>query len=228
MWQPQMEALHEYHCLAPDLPEHGQSAAIGPFTLDDAANRVAEFIRARTPYGRAAVAGLSLGGAVALTLMRTAPESVERVLVSGTTHGYGRLLALVNDLNVPIMRWLSPNQLARLMLVQFKIPAAYRDLLMEDLRRFTPEAAGRISHALIRVDLPESASCPTLVLAGSRETFLARRHAREIASRIQGATGRQVSGVGHVWNLEAPGLFCDVVRSWMGDRPLPPALRPWT
>jgi len=23
MWQPQLDRLHEYHCLTPDLPEHG-------------------------------------------------------------------------------------------------------------------------------------------------------------------------------------------------------------
>jgi len=25
MWQPQLERLHYYHCLAPDLPEQGKS-----------------------------------------------------------------------------------------------------------------------------------------------------------------------------------------------------------
>ena len=30
MWQPQIERLsHDYHCLAPDLPEHGKSTGIG-------------------------------------------------------------------------------------------------------------------------------------------------------------------------------------------------------
>jgi pimeloyl-ACP methyl ester carboxylesterase len=32
MWQPQLERLPDYYCLAPDLPEHGQSADIKPFT----------------------------------------------------------------------------------------------------------------------------------------------------------------------------------------------------
>ena len=37
MWQPQVDALREFHCLAPDLPEHGRSAAVTPFTLRSAA-----------------------------------------------------------------------------------------------------------------------------------------------------------------------------------------------
>src|SRR5260221_12249244 len=61
MWQPQFERLADfYHCLAPDLPECGHSAAIGPFTLKDAAGRVASVIRERVPAGCAHVVGLSL------------------------------------------------------------------------------------------------------------------------------------------------------------------------
>ena len=32
MWQPQLEAFTDYHCLVPDLPEHGRSAEVKPFT----------------------------------------------------------------------------------------------------------------------------------------------------------------------------------------------------
>src|SRR5579864_2612613 len=48
MWNPQVEALQNtYHCLVPDLPEHGQSAATKPFSIVDAARRIAELIRER-------------------------------------------------------------------------------------------------------------------------------------------------------------------------------------
>ncbi len=33
MWQPQLEAFADYHCLVPDLPEHGRSAEVKPFTI---------------------------------------------------------------------------------------------------------------------------------------------------------------------------------------------------
>lgn len=66
MWQPQFEHLRNYHCLAPDLPEHGKSANIGPFTLADSSERVAALIRERTRNGRASIVGLSMGGAVAV------------------------------------------------------------------------------------------------------------------------------------------------------------------
>jgi len=53
MWQPQMECLTDYYCLAPDLPEQGKSLDIAPFQLEDAARRVIELIAARVPGQRA-------------------------------------------------------------------------------------------------------------------------------------------------------------------------------
>ena len=34
MWQPQLDSLTEFHCLAPDLPGHGLSAAMGTQPMD--------------------------------------------------------------------------------------------------------------------------------------------------------------------------------------------------
>ena len=67
MWQPQIERLTDYHLLVPDLPEHGQSRAIQPFTFPDAAAQVAELIEAKAHGGtrtcRRIVAGRANGRA---------------------------------------------------------------------------------------------------------------------------------------------------------------------
>ena len=85
MWQPQIERLsNEYHCLAPDLPEHGKSTDIGILTLENTSRIVANLIREHTPHGRAHVVGLSLGGAIAIQLLRDVPEVVDHMMVSGT------------------------------------------------------------------------------------------------------------------------------------------------
>jgi len=36
-----------------------------------------------------------------------------------------------------------------------------------------------------------------------------------------------VRGLGHVWNLQAPDLFADVVRAWVRNAPLPGSLVPF-
>jgi pimeloyl-ACP methyl ester carboxylesterase len=50
MWQPQIERLsNAYHCLAPDLPEHGKSTDIGLLTLENTSRVIANLIREQTP-----------------------------------------------------------------------------------------------------------------------------------------------------------------------------------
>ncbi len=75
MWRSQVESLQDtYHCLIPDMPEHGQSATIQPFTIADTAHRIAELMRQRAHGGRAHVIGLSEGAQVAVQLLGTAAE----------------------------------------------------------------------------------------------------------------------------------------------------------
>ncbi|MBC7264838.1 MAG: alpha/beta hydrolase [Chloroflexi bacterium] len=226
MWQPQFERLAEYHCLAPDLPEHGQSADICPFDLLDASQQVAELIRQRGPNGRAHLVGLSLGGALVLTVLRIAPEVVDHAIVSGTSARLGKMLVAIQGLNEPVLRLLNPDQLAALMAWQFHIPPQHRDMLRQDMRRFTPQAFHRVNQAYTEIELPQASGAPPLVLVGQKETFVAKRMARKLCASIPGAKGMMVRGVGHVWNLEAPDLFADTVRAWITDQPLPSELLP--
>src|SRR5947209_12212647 len=52
MWQPQIERLSKsYHCLAPDLPEHGKSTDVGLLTLENSSGLIADMIHRYTPHG---------------------------------------------------------------------------------------------------------------------------------------------------------------------------------
>ena len=114
IWQPQFDCLHAYHCLAPDLPEQGNNANIGPFTFVNAGRFVAELIREHVPNGRAHLVGLSIGGAVAPRLLLDTPEIIDHVMVSGTAARINPGLAVLMRVNEPCMRDLRPDQQAPL------------------------------------------------------------------------------------------------------------------
>ena len=40
MWNKQLEGFTDYHCLVPDLPEHGKSRDLAPFTMKTAAEQI--------------------------------------------------------------------------------------------------------------------------------------------------------------------------------------------
>lgn len=64
MWKPVTSLLPQYHCIAVDLPQHGRSKAIGPFTMPFAAEKVAELIDYLSPDKPVHLAGLSEGAQV--------------------------------------------------------------------------------------------------------------------------------------------------------------------
>ena len=224
-WEPQFETLSgAFYCLAPDLPEQGMSTSIKPFTLEDSARRVLALF-ADLPGKRANVIGLSLGGSVALEIARTAPDMVDHLIVSGTSAGLSGWLGKLTIASAGMYRFFSQKQLLSMAYKQFNIPERYREGLREDLiKGFDVDFTRHFTEAMMHLKLPEQAKA--LVLVGEKETVVAKGDARRLATRIKGAQGRIVPGVGHVWNLEAPDLFSDTMRAFVTYAPLPPTLRP--
>lgn len=225
MWQPQMDALTEFHCLAPDLPEHGRSAAAGPFSLRGAADAVVALIGERTPERRAHLVGLSIGGAVGLEILCTAPECVDKAVLSGPTPQLSKgLVAVVDAINGPLLRLLPRQRLVAMMMKSQHVPARYSALVNDDMQQITPDLYRNINRATSEVRLPQGPAMGALIVVGEREPGLSQRHAARIGGAGNGAVAYRVQGAGHVWNLEAPELFNATVRAWLTGAPLPSAL----
>jgi len=231
MWQPQLEALKEFHCLAPDLPEHGRSAGITPFDMQDTIQRLVTLIKESTPSGRAHVVGLSFGGVVAQALLNQAPEVVDHVILSGTSARGGKtflaILKVYLDINKPFLALLPPHWIAALFNWQFGIPKQYAPMLSEDVHVIKGEALSRLIYSTYGdIVTPASPHSRVLVAVGQRETPAAKMMARRLFHTISGSKGVIVSRATHVWNMQSPELFNAVVRAWLSDQPLPEGLLP--
>jgi pimeloyl-ACP methyl ester carboxylesterase len=228
-WQPQLDRLSDFYCLAPDLPEQGKSIEVKPFTLDDSAQQIAQLIRDRVPSKKAHIVGLSLGGAVALTLMRLYPEVVDHVIVSGTAAKLGSFLGAITMASAGMYRLMSAETLVNLSYKQFGIPPEYQQMFHDDLiLTSTPEFVRTTVKALMAMEVPTQTHSPVLVAVGEKETIPAKQAARTLVKTIPGARGVLIPGVGHVWNLQAPDLFSEMVRCWITDQSQPPPLGPLT
>jgi pimeloyl-ACP methyl ester carboxylesterase len=243
MWRPQVEALQDtYHCLVPDLPEHGQSAAVQPFTIADAAQRVATLIRERGHGGHAHVIGLSEGAQIGVQLLGSTPELIDHAIISSAlmhpVPGIGllgpRAFALIFDLfAAPFLHadwYIHLN-----MRYGNALPEQYFKEVREDTGRMT---AASFTHMLLenqRFRMPaglDRVQVPTLVVAGQHELALMRQSARELATVLAAGQGYLVAfskwgAEEHAWNLQRPELFNEVTRAWLTDQPLPPALLPF-
>lgn len=243
MWMPQVEGLADFHILAPDLPEHGQSAHLKPFRIADSAMQMADLIRTRAHHGKAHIVGLSEGAQVALTLLAQYPQLVQSAILSS---------ALVRP--IPGSGWLSQGLIAfsikwfvepfrninwwiRLnMKYSAGVPEAYYPQFKRDFQNLTGDIFAHVMIENQRFRLPdglERISVPTLVVAGKREYGIMRQSVCEIASGIPGAKGflvahsRKLSlAEEHNWNLTVPDLFNRMVRAWIAGEPLPVELQP--
>ncbi len=229
MWQPQVKQLSDYHCLIPDLPEHGRSVDEKPYAMKDTVARVIELIHMRAHGGHVHVVGLSLGGQTAAALLATAPEVVDHAVLSGTLVRPLPGVSLINATVKMYMPFKDIDFLIRANLQSQGIPNQYFLQFKEDTRVLTADGMARVFTENMRFSLPTGlnhANVPTLVLVGQKEYGVMHQSARDLVRALPNAKGFIAPGVGHAWNLQAPDLFTRTVRAWITDQPLPQELLP--
>lgn len=229
MWQPQVERFQGYHCLVPDLPEHGRSMDTKPYTLPDAAARGDDLICTRAHGGRAHVVGLSLGAQTIVQMLSTSPEIAKRAVISGTLVRPIPGASLVKATTKMYMPFKNVDWLVRANMKGFDIPPQFFPQFKEDTRLMTADSFTHITVENMRFRIPpglECASVPTLVLVGQRERKVMHASARDLLAVLPNATGRAAPHLGHNWCLEDPDLFARTVRAWIEDKPLPQELLP--
>jgi pimeloyl-ACP methyl ester carboxylesterase len=231
MWQPQLETLSEFHCLAPDLPGHGLSSQMGAMPTDELVDSLARLIRSKSPNGKAHVVGLSYGGVVAQALISGAPKVVERALLSGTSgrlsYFMSKVFRVYLKINEPILKIMSPGLLGKLLAFQFGIPSKYIEMLSEDMKRMDPAVMVEVlMQSYFDIRTPVNTSISVLVTVGGRETPFAKSMAHNLTHQIPGAKGILLPGLSHVWNMQDPQLFARVARSWFNEGIIPEDLTP--
>jgi pimeloyl-ACP methyl ester carboxylesterase len=243
MWEPVVAYLPDYHCLMPDLPEHGGSQAVKPFSMEYAATLTAQLIRTQTHGGRAHVMGLSEGAQTLVALLASAPEVVASAVISsallrpipgGSLMTPGVLAATYYSAVAPFKRsetWIRLN-----MKHSAGVPGQYFEQFKQDFQALTKEGWVNLMRANQRFRLPsglERATAPALVVVGSKEYAAMKESARDLVAALPNARGYTVSlGQGaslaqeHNWALNAPEIFAATVRAWIEGQPLPGALQP--
>jgi pimeloyl-ACP methyl ester carboxylesterase len=172
-----------------------------------------------------ALAGLSMGGYVALEIMRQAPERVTALALLDTSARADTWEQTQSRLE--LLRLAEAGRFAevpRLLLPRILHPARLAD---EDListvvgmaSAVGPEAFERQERAIMarpdsRGDLA-SIGCPTLVLCGREDELTPPHLHEEMAEHIPGAQLHVVDECGHLSTLERPAQVNEALRDWL-------------
>ncbi|WP_281824201.1 alpha/beta fold hydrolase [Jannaschia rubra] len=212
LFAPQIAAIHD------------RAVMIAPITGHDTTAALAAEVLAHAPP-RFALAGLSMGGIVAMEMLAQAPDRIAGLCLMDTNpkaehpkvaKGREPQIASVRDggLRAVMRDEMKPNYLA-----DGPRRGAILDTCMAMAEALGPAVFVRQSRALQtradRQDTLTTVTVPSLVLCG-RDDALCPLHRHEaMHDLLEGSTLVVVEGAGHLPTLEQPEVTTRALRSWL-------------
>jgi pimeloyl-ACP methyl ester carboxylesterase len=226
LWAGQMSGLAtQARCLAPDLRGFGGSSVMEPYSIAQYADDLAALLDARG-IERAVVCGLSMGGYVALAMLRQHRPLLRGLILTSTRatadtaearEKRARLIAFVEEHGVEA---LAGRQLRAMVgSTTFESRASVRESLREMMAGApTAGVIGALRAMAERpdaTDLLPTIDIPTLVVGGAEDGFTPPDELRAMAARIPRSRFELLAGGGHVCAYERPGAFNHVVGEFL-------------
>lgn len=202
----------------------GRAVQVAPLVDHDTTAALAARVLADAPP-RFALAGLSMGGIVAMEIMHQAPGRVEKLALLDTNplaerpevaaRRQGQIdRALAGDLALVMREDMKPNYLA-----DGPGRAAILDLCLTMATDLGPRVFARQSRALRdrpdRTEALRRVAVPTLVLHGAEDRLCPPERHRLMADLIPGAVLHPVMGAAHLPTLEQPDVVTVALLRWL-------------
>ena len=200
------------------------SIMVSPVTRGERIEEIASGLLDELP-ARFALAGLSMGGIVAMELLRRAPDRVSRLALLDTTPlAETPQAATAREPQIVKVRAGRLQEVVRdEMLPNYLGPGPFRneisELVMDMADALGPDTFVRQSRALQRrrdqQGTLRKCRAPTLVLCGAHDALCPVKRHTFMAELIHGAELRVLENAGHLPTLEAPAETTQALRDWM-------------
>ena len=214
LWRAQLDALADVAEMR--VADHTRSTTMA---------EVARDVLADAPYKSFALAGLSMGGYVALEMMRQAPQRVRRLALLDTsargespeqTERRKAFIALAaRGKFAGVTEALMPQLIHPSRLGDTALTGAIRQMANNvGKEAFVRQQQAIMSRAESR-PLLAAIRCPTLVLCGRQDQLTPLDRHEEMAAGIQGAKLEVLEECGHISTMEKPGEVNRALRQWL-------------
>jgi pimeloyl-ACP methyl ester carboxylesterase len=214
LWQFQTEALADV-----------ADPMVADLTRSDSIAGMARDALERAP-DRFALAGLSMGGYVALEIMRQAPERVTRLALldtsarADTPETVERRKALIDLASRGKFKGVTPRLLPLLLHKDHQFPPL-STIVMDMAARVGQEAFIRQEVAILtRIDsrpFLKDIKVPTLVLVGEDDALTPVHLHEELADGIKGSEFQIIARSGHLTTLERPDMVNRAMFDWLTE-----------
>jgi len=231
MWLDVMTALEaDWHCLAPDLPGHGQSdkPAFAWYSVERFAETLCAWCQSTEFHPRVAI-GHSLGGAIAVEMALRYPDRIARLVlvnpvvsgrVSYSLHSLSGRVPRKTILDIGRRVWPRAARYLMRRAARSRARARLKEherRNLQDLAQTTADSVLGSARAAIHHDLTEkmaSLTMPILVVVGSHDTTVPPEEGRRLARCAQQAQLVELSA-GHLPTDEQPQAFLETLTKFL-------------
>jgi pimeloyl-ACP methyl ester carboxylesterase len=213
LWQSQVEGLtHAASCTVADVATASTVAAMASAAI------------AKMPPGPFAVAGLSMGGYVALEVMRQAAPRVIGLALLDTNARADSEAATDDRRRMMKIAETDFERVVNALLPKLLLPAHMRDAAIVSTVKAMAKATGRDAYCRQQeaiIGRPDSRPhlakirCPTLILCGKEDALTPVALHQEMANAIAGSRLVVAEQCGHLSTLEQPRLVTLNLVHWL-------------
>lgn len=225
IWDKQVQYLTNYHCVTVDLPEQGQNAQKGEFSIEHSAYRILELINEIANGKSVTVIGFSLGAQVLVQMLSYRSDLINYAIINSALVKPSRLGEKVIS---PLIRLTYPLIKNRTF---SKLQAKTLFIGEEYFERYYNESCKMERNTLVRIlkenmsfEIPvgfSEAKVKILVTVGEKEKSIMKKSASEIVNCNKNCTGVIISGIGHGLPLSKPDIFNQIIEKWVNGGKVP-------
>lgn len=200
------------------------AVTVAPITQGERIDEIASGLLDLLPQ-KFALAGLGLGGMVALEIVRRAPDRVTRLALmdttplAGTPQGSAMRELLIVKAKSGRLADVMREEVPLSALAQGPSRAAVMDILLDMADTLGVEIYLKQARALQRSRDQQAVlrklRCPTLVMCGAADTINTLKRHSFMAELIPGGSLQVIEGAGHIPTLEQPQAVTDALIQWM-------------
>jgi 3-oxoadipate enol-lactonase len=226
LWAPQVGALVDRaRCIPVDLRGFGQSGIAPPYSMDQYADDVAVLLDA-LKVERAVIAGLSMGGYVALAFWRRHRPRVRALVLLDTRASADSADGMQKRRDmIALARERGTAAVADAMISGMvgKSTRAKNPEIVESMHAMLEAAPleGVVGALQALMERPDSTptlrtiDVPTLVIVGDEDVLTPPSDAEQLHSGIAGSRLETIPGAGHVSNIERPASVNHVLSEFL-------------
>ncbi|MBK3496472.1 alpha/beta hydrolase [Viridibacillus sp. YIM B01967] len=218
MWDKQVEYFSNYHCLVPDMPEHGKSSNEKLFTINLCAEKIIQLIEEKSKGKPVIAIGFSLGAQVLISILSMRPYLIDYAIINSALVRpipFSKMLTKSLTLTYPLVK---NKTFSKIQAKSMYIDENYFETYYQECCHLNKASFVRIMEENMAFKIPnnfKNSSSKILVTVGEKERSIMKKSLVDIVKSNSNCKGIILPKVGHGISLAKPDFFNKLIEDWV-------------